>query len=233
MFKSPKIYLSIFCLLLVIQKSQAQTWVPGYYFDVNNAKSVGFIKSKMSGKGPIKDEAFIEFKTDNKANSIKVSASEISSFVMGRDSFIVAAAPRTGAWSKNELDFVKVVIDEDPKLYMFRGKVSNGGGVQTGLDVGLGGGFGGGRGGFGYGLGGGISIPLGGGGRTMTSYFYGANTAVMKELTPANFIDVMSEIMGDEPEIVDQLHQNKYGLGNIDKLIANFYKLQSEHGAQN
>jgi len=43
----------------------------------------------------------------------------------------------------------------------------------------------------------------------------------------------MSEILGDEPEIVDQLHQNRYGLGNIDKLIANYNKLQAAHGAQN
>ena len=186
---------------------------------------------KMSGKPPIGDEAFIEYKPNDKANSIKISASELSSFVMGRDSFIVAVAPRMGAWSKYELDFVKVVVDADPKLYMFRGKVNGGGGVQPDVGVGVGGGFGTGGGGFGMGLGGGITIPLGG--HTVTSYYFGANTAVMKELTPTNFIDVMSEILSDEPEIVDQLHQNRYGLGNIDKLIANYNKLQAAHGAQN
>ena len=101
--------------------------------------------------------------------------------------------------------------------------------MQSSVGLGIGGGFGGGGGGFGYGLGGGISIPLGGGGHMRTGYFYGANTAVMKELTPANFIDVMSEILGDEPEIVDEIHQNKYNLGNIDKLLDNFYKMEDEH----
>jgi hypothetical protein len=229
MFKSPKIYLSIFCLLFVIQKSQAQTWQSGAYYDVKNNKSTGLIKIKMSGAHPIPDEAFIEYKPNDKANSIKISASELSSFVMGRDSFIVAVAPRMGPWSKYELDFVKVVVDADPKLYMFKGKVS-GGGVQPDVDLGVGGGFGTGGGGFGLGLGGGISIPLGG--STVTGYYYGANTAVMKQLTPANFIDVMSEILGDEPEIVDELHQNKYNLRNIDKLIANYYKAEAAHGAQ-
>jgi hypothetical protein len=229
MFKSPKIYLSIFCLLFIFQKSEAQTWQPGAYYDVKNNKSVGLIKIKMSGAHPIPDEAFIEYKPNDKSNSIKISASELSSFVMGRDSFIVAVAPRMGPWSKYELDFVKVVVDADPKLYMFKGKVS-GGGVQPDVDLGVGGGFGTGGGGFGMGLGGGISIPLGG--STVTGYYYGANTAVMKEVTPANFIDVMSEILGDEPEIVDQLHQNKYNLRNIDKLIANYYKAQAAHGGQ-
>jgi hypothetical protein len=230
MFKITTICLSIFCLLFVFEKSQAQTWQSGCYYDVKNNKSVGLIKMKMSGKPVIADEAFIEYKPNDKANSIRISASELSSFVMGRDSFIVAVAPRMGAWSKFELDFVKVVVDADPKLYMFRGKVNGGGGVQPDVGVGIGGGFGTGGGGFGMGLGGGITIPLGG--RTVTGYYYGANTAVMKELTPANFIDVMSEILGDEPEIVDQLHQNRYGLGNIDKLIANYNKLQAAHGAQ-
>jgi hypothetical protein len=230
MFKRTTIFLSIFCLLFVFEKSQAQTWQSGYYYDVKNNKSIGLIKMKMSGKPPIAGEAFIEYKAADKAKSVKISASELSSFVMGRDSFIVAVAPRMGPWSKYELDFVKVVVDADPKLYMFRGKVSGGGGVQPDVDLGVGGGFGTGGGGFGMGLGGGISIPLGG--HNVTGYYYGDNTAVMKELTPANFIDVMSQILGDEPEIVDQLHQNKYNLRNIDKLIANYYKMQAAHGVQ-
>jgi len=230
MFKNPKICLLILCLLFVFEKSKAQTWVPGSYYDVKNNKSTGLIKMKMSGKPVIPDEAFIEFKPSDKANSIKISASEISSFTMGRDSFIVAVAPRMGPWSKYELDFVMVVVDADPKLYMFRGRASSGGGVQPDVSVGLGGGIGTGGGGFGLGLGGGISIPLGG--STVTGYYYGENTAVMKMLTPVNFIDVMSQILGDEPEIVDQIHQNKYNLRNIDKLITNYYKAQAAHGGQ-
>jgi hypothetical protein len=228
--------LIILSFMLIGISAQAQSWVPGYFYDVKGNKEVGLIRYKGSGNGPIKDEGFIEFKTDKKANTTVLSASDLSSFIMGRDSFVVAAAPRSGAWSKNEIDFVLVTVDaekEDPKLYMFEGKVGGGsGGVQPSVGVGLGGGFGGGGGGFGAGFGGGISIPLGGGGHKATSYFYGRNTAEMKELTPANFVDVMSNIMGDEPEIVDELHQNKYSLGNIGKLIDRFYKLQAEHGTQ-
>jgi len=230
MLKINTICLTVFCLLFAIEKSQAQGWVPGYYYDVQNNKNIGLIKLKPSNKEPIKDEAFIEFKTDNKANSIKLSASELSSFVMGRDSFVVAAAPRTGAWSKNELDFVEVILDEDDRIYMFNGLSGSGGG--SGWSLGLGGGFGGGGGGFGYGVGTGVSIPLGGGGHHATSYFYGRNTAEMKELTPFNFIAVMSDIMGDEPEVVEQIQQNKYSLRNIDKLIAYYYKVQGEHNSQ-
>lgn len=230
----PLIIILFFMLIGVSAKSQS--WESGYFYDVKGNKEVGLIRYKASGNGPIKDEGFIEYKADKKANAMTLSASDLSSFVMGRDSFVVAAAPRSGAWSKNEIDFVLVAVDadkEDPKLYMFEGKVGGGGGgVQPSVGVGLGGGFGGGGGGFGAGFGGGISIPLGGGGHKATSYFYGRNTAEMKELTPANFVDVMSNIMGDEPEIVDELHQNRYSLGNIGKLLDKFYKLQADHGAQ-
>lgn len=230
MLKINTICLTVFCLLFAFEKSQAQSWVPGYYYDVKNNKNIGLIKLKPSNKEPIKDEAFIEFKTDSKANPIKLSASELASFVMGRDSFVVAAAPRTGAWSKNELDFVEVILDEDDRIYMFNGLSGESGG--SGWSLGVGGGFGGGTGGFGYGVGTGISIPLGGGGHHATSYFYGRNTAEMKELTPFNFAAVMSDIMGDEPEVVEQIQQNKYNLRNIDKLIAYYYKVQVEHGTQ-
>jgi hypothetical protein len=226
MFKTPKICLLILCLLFVFAKSNAQTWQPGSYYDVKNNKFNGLVSMKMSGRPVVADEAFIEYKPNPKADPIKISASELSSFTMGRDSFIVAVAPRMGPWSKFELDFVKVAVDADPKLYMFRGKVSGGGGVQPDVGVGVGGGFGG----FGFGLGGDISIPLGG--SYVTGYYFGENTAVMKQLTPVNFIDVMSQIMGDEPDIVDQIHQNKYNLRNIDKLINNYYKAQASHPAQ-
>ena len=210
--------LILFSLLFTVQ-AQAQTWVPGYFYGVQGNKETGLIKFKTSARGPVKGEAFIEFKEDAKAKPIPLSASDLSSFVMGRDSFVVAAAPRMGAWSNNELDFVKVVLDEDLKLYMFRGGSSGGGGIQPDLGIGIGGGFGGG-------IGGGISIPLGGGNRNKITYYFGANTAEMKVLTPANFIDVMAQIMGDEPDVVDALHQGKYNLGNMDKLIAYFDKLQ-------
>ncbi len=224
--------LIILFFMLIGISAKSQSWEPGYFYDVKGNKEIGLIRYKASGNGPIKDEGFIEFRADKKANTTALSASDLSSFVMGRDSFIVAAAPRTGAWSKNEIDFVLVAVDaekEDPKLYMFEGKVGGGGGgVQPSVGIGIGGGFG-----VGGGIGGGISIPLGGGGHKATSYFYGRNTAEMKELTPANFVDVMSNILGDEPEIVDDLHQNRYSLGNIGKLLDKFYKLQAEHGAQN
>jgi len=228
MFRIKFLCLTTLSFLLLSKIAQAQKWQPGYFYDIKGNKESGFIWMHPSGKPSVSEEAFIEFKEDNKQNPFKLSASELRSFVVGRDSFIVAAAPRTSDW-RNELDFVRVVLDVDElKLYYFGGNGSGGGGFHP--ELGIGAGVGGGSGGFGGGVGAGVSIPIGGGGRNSgnrTEYYYGRNTAEMKLLTPANFVDVMSEIMGDEPDVVDQLHQNKFNLGNMDKLIAYFYKAQA------
>jgi hypothetical protein len=231
--------LSLFCtilLCLLTLGSYAQDdWIPGTYHDANGGSATGFIRPLPHG--PIKNEACIEFKPDKKSEAQIFSASALQSIIMGRDSFVVAEAPQTSEWD-NYLDFVRVVFDDDNddmKLYMFQGSVPGRGGVHPEFGVGLGAAFGGGRGGFGYGLGGGISIPIGGGGggRVMGIYYYGNNTAHMKQLTSVNFVDIMSQMLGDEPEIVGQLHDNKYSLKNIDKLMRNYDKLRSADQSKN
>ncbi|MCC8407593.1 hypothetical protein LJ707_01530 [Mucilaginibacter sp. UR6-1] len=51
----------------------------------------------------------------------------------------------------------------------------------------------------------------------------------MMLLTPINFNDIMSDIMGDEPEVVGLIQQNKFNLNNIDKLIEYFNKVKASH----
>ena len=45
----------------------------------------------------------------------------------------------------------------------------------------------------------------------------------MRPITNETFIDVMSEIMGDEPDVVDKIQNRKFSLSSMDKLIA-YYK---------
>jgi len=224
MYKRISILVLLFLLAATVS---AQKWQPGHFTDIKGNRQNGLIRVNPSGKAPIKDEGFIEFKDDNKAEPFKLSASDIRSFVAGRDSFVVAHAPQNEAWSKNELDFVKVVLDEPLKLYAAHVASGNHNGIgfAPSISTGIGsGGYGGGA--FG-GLGGGISIPIGGRGGEKNTWYFGENTAEMKRLTNENFEDIMTDIIGDYPDLVDKIHSKIYVLSNIDKLITYFTQLQA------
>jgi len=213
-------------LMIVSAKSYAQKWLPGHFTDVKGNIENGLIRFG-GGKGPVKDEGYIEFREDDKTSPFKLSASELKSFVVGRDSFVVAHAPGNETWARNEFDFVRVVLDEDVKLYAAGGVKVSGGGRGIGVAPEIGTGIG--TGGVGAGVGGGISIPIGGGGGTYEKlvYYYGENTAAMKRLNDQNFEDIMTDIMGDYPEVVDKIKAKVYVLENIDRLIAYFKQVKA------
>ncbi len=226
-------YKAIFILifyLLICTAVFAQKWQPGSFTDIKGNKESGLIRENPSSKGPIKDEGFIEFKDDSKSNPYKLSASDLKSFTVGKDSFIVAHAPHNTFWTKKELDFVKVALDEETKLYV--AIVGTGGSGKKGIGVSPE--FGGGVGtGGSSGMGGGLAVNLGGGGggygKISTTYYYGPNTAAMEQLTPINFKDIMSDVMGDEPDVVEKIQAGQFNLGNIDKLIAYFKEVKASH----
>ena len=223
----PILIILFFMLIIVSVKSQAQKWQPGHFTDVKGNVENGLIRTNPSGKPPIKGEGFIEFREDTKAEPFKLSASDLRSFVIGRDSFIVTHAPANEIWLNKELDFVKVVVDEDIKLYAAM-EGGSGGGSGFGIEPGIGAGIG--TGGFGSGVGGGISIPIGGGGRggkARMIWYFGTNPASMKQLTNENFEDIMSDMMGDYPDVVDKIHAKVYILANVERLVAYFKQVKA------
>jgi len=227
------ILIILFCMLIAVS-AKSQKWQPGSFTDIKGNKVTGLIRENPTNKGPIKDEGYIEFKDDSKANPYKLSASDLKSFIIGRDSFVVAHAPGNSNWSKKELDFVQVALDEETKLYVANVATgSGGGGLGSRVQPEFGGGIG--TGGYG-GFGGGVGINLGGGGggrgKVITTFYYGANTATMQQLTPINFKDVMSDIMGDQPDVVDKIQSGQFNINNVDKLIAYFKQVKAAHKQQ-
>jgi hypothetical protein len=222
-------YLSAGLVVLFIlpgYTAMAQKWLPGHFIDVKGVRTEGYIHPNPGGRGPIQDEGFIEFKDEEKSTAYFLSTSDLQSFVAGKDSFVVAHAPGNETWAKKEFDFVRVAVDEPIKIYATRGAGSGGGKkVQVSPGVGIG------TGSYGTSFGGGVGINIGGGGgnNTKLTYYYGSNTATMKHLTHDNFNDIMSEVMADEPEVVEQIRNNHFGLSNIEKLIAYFNKVKASH----
>jgi hypothetical protein len=198
-------------------------WDDGYFYDAAGTKITGQIVANPSGKSPQDTEGFILFRKDKGQEKEKLTASMVKSFVAGKDSFTVAHAPRSEAWTGRSIDFVKVLVDEPLKLYATTG---GGGGLSPGISPSLG--IGGGS--FGSGVGGGLGINLGGGrGKGKNAYFYGDNPGALTELKRDNFIPIMIEIMASEPEIVEKIKNKKYRYGNMDQLILDFYALKEAH----
>ncbi len=215
--------LIILFFMLTVVSAKSQKWQPGHFTDVKNSTMQGLIEVSPSGKGPVKDEGFIIYKENKDAPEVKLSASDIRSFVVGIDSFVVAHPPTGQTWH-HETDFVKVLLDEPVKLYVVITKVGGGLHLSPGIGLGIGGGS--------YGTYGGadISIGIGGGGsRLKQVYYFGANTAELNMLTPENFEDVMVDIMGDYPEVVNNIRAHQFGLGNIDRLISYYRQVQAAH----
>jgi hypothetical protein len=218
--------LIILFFMLIVVSAKSQKWQPGHFTDVKGIVETGLIRAYPGGSGPIKNEGFIEYKENEKANPIKLSASDLQSFIAGKDSFVVAHAPGNETWAKKDFDFVRVVVDEPLKIYATRGAGSGGGsGIHVSPGVGLSTG-----GGYGTSYGGGVGISFGGGGggkSSKMSYYYGSSTANMQHLTNENFVDIMSEVMGDEPDVVLRIRNNDFRLSNIEKLIEYFNKVKT------
>jgi hypothetical protein len=222
------VILSSFILLLAFT-AQAQKFVAGYYYDINGQKVPGFINRYPSGKGIVKNEGFIEFREDDKARPQRLSASMIHSFVIGRDSFTIAEPPRYGGpWTKNGLDFVQVVVSSTTNLYRISGGSSGGGGgggihPEFGTGIGTGG----------MGMGGGIGIDLGGGGSgggsMRSAYYYGETTGTMKALQKETFVEVMTDVMGDEPDVVEKIRSGIFNINNVDGLVMYYDHMVASH----
>src|ERR1700743_2497335 len=85
--------LIILFFLLIGLSAKSQKWETGSFTDMKRNKVEGLIRENPSNKGPIKDEGYIEVKDDAKSNPYKLSASDVRSFIIGQDSFVVAHAP--------------------------------------------------------------------------------------------------------------------------------------------
>jgi len=218
--------LIILFLMLGFMPAKSQKFQPGFLIDTRGQKVEGLIRTDPPGKAPMKDEGFIVYKDGKKGTETRFSASDIRCFVVGQDSFVVAHAPHNETWSKKELDFVRVVLNEEVKLYLLDGGSTSGGksfGFHPSVSIGTGG-YGGFGGGVGYG-----GDDYGSYRNAKTTYYFGANTAEMEQLTPENFNDAMMDIMGDEPKAVVAIRSGKFTVGNVNQLIAYFKQLKAEN----
>ncbi|MEO7214234.1 hypothetical protein [Mucilaginibacter sp.] len=249
--------LLLLCIFGITITAKSQIWQPGHYTDVQGVKYAGIIRPAPGGKGPFPGEGYIEFKDSEKGEVTPLSTSDLQSFIVGQDSFVVAKAPVRGKWTKMATDFVRIVMNADVKIYTLRiadGKPASykGSGHIRKLPA--------------------ILTALGNGtlyanensaivkdnrvtedglikaapgylqpvlqlptyttkasnsdGNTKKWYYYGSKPSELQYITDENFKEAIAATMKSQPKVVDYIRANPFGLDNIERLIAYFYKVK-------
>ncbi|RCH55276.1 hypothetical protein DJ568_08825 [Mucilaginibacter hurinus] len=189
-----------FIVIVFSSNTLAQGWKDGYYYDTTFTKVSGQIKSS---------EKFIWFKRDKKADKIKIPAYSMNSYVTGADSFIVSRMPEMA-----DIPIIKVLIDNPVKLYTAKKTAKIGwGSVLAGVAIGVG-----------SGVATGVTVmPSFGGGKDIY-YLYGYGPESLQSLTRKNFIEVMSGIMSDKPEIVERIKDKRMNINNVHEWVEFYHK---------
>ncbi|WP_345952751.1 hypothetical protein [Mucilaginibacter sp. PAMB04168] len=188
--------LLLLCILTVTVPSKAQLfrdWKSGSYYDTLNKKKNGLISWYIvNAKSP--KQNFIRFKPNEHTDEAKISTQNIRAFTFGTDSFVVSKSKET-----HFAPVLQVLANENVKLYKLL--VSNG-------SLRLGGGS------MGFG-----AVPAGYGSSTNLEYYVGSNVENLTLLTKKNFIEMMSLVMANKPDIQDKIKSKILRLEDMQDLL--------------
>jgi hypothetical protein len=205
------LFLSLFLLISLYAK--AQTFQPGYYYDTTGVKHVGLVRVSTLDNGAaygtskiIGTEVF-NFKINADAQKQEVYAYDVKSVVTGIDSFVVQRTfiiKNNGEVKKDDngnpykhAAFFQVQLDHsDFKIYSKE---------QFGNST------------FNNGFS--LQSP------NRIEYYYGKVIDNIEPFTNDNFVDFMSYIMNDSPDIVAKIKNKEFKLRKMDKLLK-AYKIE-------
>jgi hypothetical protein len=196
--------LLLLCILSITISAKAQIfgkhYDEGFYYDPAGVKHTGLIswspphKSIFSGSGD-----YIYFKPEKKAEKIKLKNTQIKSFALRDDSVKMDSFVVSVNKEFKNAPFLQVLLDNDVKIYSFAEMASSGGMTTPGA--------------------GGTMIVGPGYSYINTKYYYGSNPNDVISLTKKNFIEVMSKIMADKPDVVEKIKTKKLRYKMLGDLI--------------
>jgi len=200
-------YLYAVIIICLAHSAQAQLFgvIPinsfekGYYYDLKDQKISGKIAKDASSRNIFADGNYILFKADTATQRIKLTPKMVKSFVIGTDSFTVShdGVPQ----------FFKVLIDHQTLKLFSVSQFNNSVGVSTGTQTGTG-------------------LVSGGSISKQTTYLYGPDVDHIAVMGRNNFIEVMCQLMADEPIIVQQIKDKFYRPGDMNDLLAYYNKVK-------
>jgi hypothetical protein len=180
-------------------------WYAGTLYHTSGEIFDGLISWTPPRKGEYEDGDQVLYRADERSEVFPIPYYKINSFVMGSDSIVVSH----NVLFKNS-PFMTVVLDNPTKLYTNK-VMKNGFPLMINT-----GGF---TGNVGMGVGVGTSV----GGGVKTTYYYGLSPDKVTKLEKKQFIEVMSILLADKPDVVAKIKDKTFRYGDMDDLI-NYYK---------
>ncbi|MBB5394890.1 hypothetical protein [Mucilaginibacter sp. AK015] len=180
-------------------------WFEGTVYHTSGEIFDGLISWQPPHKGEYADGDQILYTANEHSEVFPIPYYKIKSFVMGADSFVVSH----NVLFKNN-PFMIVSLDNPTKLFTLKT-------AKNGFPLILNTGGGGGN----FGVGVGIATTVGGG--TRTTYYYGTNKDNVAKLEKKQFIEVMSNIMADKPDVVAKIKDKTFRYGDMEDLLT-YYK---------
>ena len=216
MYKSLILFITV--LLSIKVAAQSNGFAPGYYYDSNNQKTVGFIQLNLTYD-------YLKFKKDSTANGEKIKIGDIKSVIMitgatrGNDSMVVLQEGN----SKSNRYFGKLIV-ATPNTVLYNKFVDlSYGGTPTMSSY---------------------NVPnsRNTGSHMITrwsmSAVYAATRKVImyqdgsttRELTKKNYIEVLSKAFSDQPYLVQDIIAKRYKFDQVNDPIERYWRQKEYSG---
>ncbi|MBL4675824.1 MAG: hypothetical protein JKY70_06420 [Mucilaginibacter sp.] len=199
----------IFFLLLIPFVTKAQGYAPqfdqGTVYHNTGEIFHGMVSWSPPSKGQYPDGDQILFKNEGSPDIFPIPYFKLKSFTMGADSFVVS----TNINLKNS---PILLVEVDGPVCLYAAKI-----FKQGFPLLIGSGGGGGN--VGVGLEVGTAIGRG----VRTSYYFAKNPNVVTKLDKKNFIETMSTILADKPDVVAKIKDKTFRYGDMDALLKYYY----------
>ncbi|RYU91526.1 hypothetical protein EWM62_06190 [Mucilaginibacter terrigena] len=183
----------------------SRKWFEGRVYHTSGEIFDGLVSWAPPRKGEYEDGDMVLYRADERSEVFPIPYYKVKSFIMGDDSITVSH----NVLFKNS-PFMTVLLDNPTKLYT--NKVMKNG-IPLMINTG---GF---TGGFGMGVGVGTSV----GGGVKKTYYYGSSPDNVTKLEKKQFIEVMSTLLADKPEVVAKIKDKTFRYGDIEDLLT-FYR---------
>ncbi|PAW94292.1 hypothetical protein CKK33_12655 [Mucilaginibacter sp. MD40] len=198
--------LCIICITFFAKaQAPAQQWDEGTVYHTTGEVFSGLVSWAPPIKGQYPDGDQILFKNTGSPDIFPIPYFKIKAFTMGRDSFVVS----TNINLKNN---PILLVEVDGPVNLYAAKI-----FKQGFPLLIGSGGGGGH--FGVGMEVGTAIGRG----VKTSYYFGKTPNTVSKLDKKNFIEAMSTILADKPEVVAKIKDKTFRYGDMDDLLKYYY----------